>query len=164
MLKVIKKDNTTEAFDVQKVVVAVNKSAFRALIKFTEEEIEEKLKSDKFKQSYATVLQAKRFNYDNDNNPIQNHVIALSSVEFIIGEYSESSATSNTSIAFKVAERAVGVEESSIMFDTKTIEVESYAVDVTEESVNAMRIIFMFGLPIIMVALGVIVFIRRKNS
>ena len=39
MLKVIKKDNTTEAFDVQKVVVAVNKSAFRALIKFTEEEI-----------------------------------------------------------------------------------------------------------------------------
>lgn len=40
MLKVIKKDNTTEAFDVQKVVVAVNKSAFRALVKFTEEEID----------------------------------------------------------------------------------------------------------------------------
>jgi len=40
MLKVIKKDNTAEPFDVQKVVVAVNKSAFRALVKFTEKEIE----------------------------------------------------------------------------------------------------------------------------
>ena len=38
-VKVIKKDGTKEDFNVQKVVVAVNKSAYRALIKFTEEEI-----------------------------------------------------------------------------------------------------------------------------
>ena len=38
-VKVIKKDGTKEEFNVQKVVVAVNKSAYRALIKFTEEEI-----------------------------------------------------------------------------------------------------------------------------
>ena len=38
-VKVIKKDGTREDFNVQKVVVAVNKSAYRALIKFTEEEI-----------------------------------------------------------------------------------------------------------------------------
>lgn len=37
MIKVIKKDNTKENFNVQKVVVAVNKSAYRALVKFTEE-------------------------------------------------------------------------------------------------------------------------------
>lgn len=40
MMKVIKKDNTKEPFNVQKVVVAVNKSAFRALVKFTDEEID----------------------------------------------------------------------------------------------------------------------------
>lgn len=39
-MKVVKKDNTKEAFNVQKVVVAVNKSAFRALVKFTDEEID----------------------------------------------------------------------------------------------------------------------------
>ena len=39
-MKVIKKDNTKEPFNVQKVVVAVNKSAFRALVKFTDEEID----------------------------------------------------------------------------------------------------------------------------
>ena len=38
-VKVIKKDGTRENFNVQKVVVAVNKSAYRALVKFTEEEI-----------------------------------------------------------------------------------------------------------------------------
>lgn len=35
---VVKKDNTKEAFNVQKVVNAVNKSAFRVLVKFTDEE------------------------------------------------------------------------------------------------------------------------------
>ncbi|MCI9532237.1 MAG: anaerobic ribonucleoside-triphosphate reductase [Lachnospiraceae bacterium] len=37
--KVIKKDGTKEEFNVQKVVVAVNKSAYRALVQFTEEEL-----------------------------------------------------------------------------------------------------------------------------
>ena len=39
-VKVIKKDGTKEDFNVQKVVVAVNKSAYRALIKFTKEELD----------------------------------------------------------------------------------------------------------------------------
>ncbi len=37
---VIKKDNTHEAWNVQKVVVAVNKSAYRAMIKFTQEDLD----------------------------------------------------------------------------------------------------------------------------
>lgn len=39
-VKIIKKDNTKEVFNVQKVVTAVNKSAYRALITFTEEELQ----------------------------------------------------------------------------------------------------------------------------
>lgn len=38
-MKVVKKDGTKEAFNIEKVVVAVNKSAFRVLVKFTDEEI-----------------------------------------------------------------------------------------------------------------------------
>lgn len=37
--KVIKKDGTKEDFNIEKVVVAVNKSAFRALVEFTDEDI-----------------------------------------------------------------------------------------------------------------------------
>jgi len=38
-IKVVKKDGTKEEFNVQKVVAAVNKSAYRALIKFSEEDL-----------------------------------------------------------------------------------------------------------------------------
>ncbi len=37
-MKVVKKDGTKENFNIDKVVVAVNKSAFRVLVKFTDEE------------------------------------------------------------------------------------------------------------------------------
>ena len=37
---VIKKDHTHEVWNVQKVVVAVNKSAYRAMVKFTQEELD----------------------------------------------------------------------------------------------------------------------------
>ena len=39
-MKVVKKDGTKELFNVQKVVVAVNKSAFRVLTKFSDDEID----------------------------------------------------------------------------------------------------------------------------
>ncbi|MEG0904479.1 MAG: anaerobic ribonucleoside-triphosphate reductase [Lachnospiraceae bacterium] len=40
MIKVIKKDGTKEEFNVQKVIVAVNKSAYRALIKFSDQDLQ----------------------------------------------------------------------------------------------------------------------------
>ena len=116
------------------------------------------------KGSFATVMQAKRFNYDNDNNPIQNHVFAFSSVEFIYGDYSETSALSNKNIAFKVAERAVGAEETGISFVSKKIEDQSFAAEVTQGSRNAMFIIFVGLLPISVIAASIYVYIRRKNS
>lgn len=39
-VKIIKKDNTREPFNVQKVITAVNKSAYRALVTFTPEELD----------------------------------------------------------------------------------------------------------------------------
>jgi len=39
-IKVVKKDGTKTPFNIQKVVVAVNKSAYRAMVAFTEEEID----------------------------------------------------------------------------------------------------------------------------
>ncbi len=40
MIKVVKKDGAREAFNVQKIIAAVNKSAYRVLYTFTEEELE----------------------------------------------------------------------------------------------------------------------------
>ena len=121
--------------------------------------------ADKYtKETFANVIQAKRFNYDDDNNPIQNHVFALSSVEFIYGDYSETASISNKNIAFKVAERAVGAEDTGISFIAKTIEDQSFATEVTETSRNIVLIIFVIVLPLAMIATGIYVYIRRKNS
>ena len=121
--------------------------------------------ADKYKkEAFSTVLQSKRFNYDDDNNPIQNHVFALSSIEFIHGEWSETAAISNKNIAFKVAERAVGAEDTGISFIAKTIENQSFAAEVTELSRNIMFIVFVILLPLAMIAAGIYVYIRRKNS
>lgn len=121
--------------------------------------------ADKYtKETFSTVIQAKRFNYDNDNNPIQNYVFALSSIEFIYGDYSETSAISNKNIAFKVAERAVGAEDTGISFVAKTIENESFSTQVTEASRNIMIVIFVILLPLAMIGLGIYVYVRRKNS
>ena len=121
--------------------------------------------ADKYKkEAFSTVIQAKRFNYDDDNNPIQNHVFALSSIEFIHGEWSETAALSNKNIAFKIAERAVGAEDTGISFIAKTIENQSFATEVTELTRNIVLIVFMILLPVAMIAAGIYVYIRRKNS
>ncbi len=121
--------------------------------------------ADKYtKQQFATVMQSQRYSYDDDNNLIENYVFALSSIEFIYGEYSEVSSLSNKNIAFKVAERAVGAEDTGIEFIEKVIENESFATQVTEGSRNAMMIIFMLIIPIAIIAAGIYVYIRRKNS
>jgi anaerobic ribonucleoside-triphosphate reductase len=56
---VVKKDGTKEEFNVQKVVVAVNKSAYRALIKFTQEELDYicKFVEDKVKEMNVDEIQ-----------------------------------------------------------------------------------------------------------
>ena len=53
MIKVVKKDGTKEDFNVQKIVVAVNKSAYRALIKFTQEELDKEIIIDNEKNRHV---------------------------------------------------------------------------------------------------------------
>ena len=59
MISVVKKDGTKEDFNVQKVVVAVNKSAYRALVTFTDEELDFLLKALSETEGYGTILRSK---------------------------------------------------------------------------------------------------------
>ncbi len=121
--------------------------------------------ADKYtKQLYSTVMQARRYDYDDDNNLIENYVFALSSIEFIYGDYSEQASISNKNIAFEVAERASGAEKTGISFVSKTIDNTSFAVSVTEGKYNTMIVIFMVIIPLCVAAAGIFVYIRRKNS
>ena len=116
------------------------------------------------KQSYSTVIEAQMSDYDDDNNKITSYVMAFGSVEFIKSEYNEQSSVANKNITLAAAERAVGAEDTGISFVSKTITDASFSDSVTESSAQIIRILFMFVLPIVCIALGIYIFIRRKNA
>lgn len=119
---------------------------------------------DYTKQSYSSVIQAEMSDYDDDNNEISSYVLAFSSIEFIQSEYNEQPSVANKNITLAAAERAVGAEDTDISFISKTITNESYSDSVTDSSAGIIRILFMFILPIACIALGIYIFIRRKNA
>lgn len=116
------------------------------------------------KESFATVIQSERINYNSDNEEIKNSVFAFSSIDFIYSDYAEMKQISNKDIAFAAAERACSAEDSGISFVAKTIEQESFADSVTQSSASVISIIFMALLPLALIATSIYVYIRRKNS
>lgn len=116
------------------------------------------------KASYTTVMQSERMTYDKDNNEINNFVFVFSSTDFIYSEYAEMQQISNKNIAFAAAERAVGAGDSGISFVSKTITNETYAPLITQSSANLINTIFVFIIPIALLAVCIYVYIRRKNS
>lgn len=114
--------------------------------------------------TYSTVIQADKSDYDEDNNPITSYVTAFSSTHFLESEYSEYSSVSNKDVLFAVSERGAGADKTDISFVSKYIDEESFADQVTEASSNTMRIIFMIILPIICIAAGIYIYIKRRNA
>lgn len=121
--------------------------------------------ADEYETSaYSTVIKSERSAYDSDNNLIKNTVIAFSSYDFIYSQYAETNTVGNKDVAFAAAERASGADETGISFVTKVITDESFYSSVTETSANVINAIFMIALPIVCIAAGIYVYIRRKNS
>ncbi len=114
--------------------------------------------------AFSTVIKSERTAYDSGNNLIKNTVFAFSSYDFIHSEYAETTSIGNKDIAFAAAERASGADETGISFVTKVISDESFASSVTQTAANLINIIFMIALPLLCIAAGVYVYIRRKNS
>lgn len=115
-------------------------------------------------QSYASLVQSEKLEYDDDNNPIASYVMAFSSPDFISSVYNEQASVSNKNISLAALERAASAEDAGVSFVSKTITNESFADKVTQSISNLMRIIFMALLPIITIALGIYVFIKRRNA
>ena len=113
--------------------------------------------------AYSGLLQTKVSNYY-ENEPVASYVTVFGSVEFIYSQYNEYSDVSNKEITLSCAERSAGADNIGIHFTSKTITNESFADSVNQAEANAIRIIFMFLLPVALIVAGVYVFIRRKNA
>ena len=120
--------------------------------------------TDKDKRQYQSVIEAKKLDYDSDNNEMSSYIYAFSSVEYIESDWAENSRISNKELVLACSERAVNVEDSGISFTSKTISNETFADAVTETGINVVNILFVWALPILIVALGIFVYIKRRNA
>ncbi len=118
------------------------------------------------KTNYSTIIETTELRYDNDNNnePMQSKVTVFSSPYFLSSEYNEASSVSNKDFTLALMDRASGVGKTDISFVSKSITNESFYDSVTEGSANTIRIIFMFILPIAVIAMGIVIFVKRRNS
>ena len=110
------------------------------------------------------VLQAQKLDYDDDNNAISSYVVAFASTDFIYSNYNEESSVSNKNITISMAERSTGADKSEIYFVSKTITNESFAADVTQAATTTIQIIFMALLPLLSIAAGIYIYIKRRNA
>lgn len=120
--------------------------------------------TDSDKKQYQSLIEAKKENYNSDNEKIESYVYAFGSIEYIQSEWAENSRVSNKNLVLACTERAAHADDSGISFISKTITDESYSESVTESGIRTIRIIFVGLVPIIMIAIGILVFVRRKNA
>ena len=120
--------------------------------------------TDNDKKQYNSVIEAKKSDYDSDNKEITSYVYAFSSVEYIESDWAENTRVSNKDLVLACSERAVNVEDSGISFTSKTISNETFADSVTETGINVINILFVWALPILVVAIGIFVYIKRRNA
>lgn len=119
---------------------------------------------DYTKEKFSSLIQSVKEDYDDDNNYIASYVMVFSTTDFINSQYNEQTNVSNKDMLLAAAERAAGAEDSGISFVSKTITNESFSDQVTASSTKLIRIIFMLLLPVISLAVGIYVYIRRRNA
>lgn len=116
------------------------------------------------KAKYATVIEAIKSSYNDDNEEIESRVAVFSSIHFLESEYNESATLSNKNVTLAMIERASGVHNTGISFITKSITSENYANSVTQASADLIKAIFMFALPILVILTGTIIYFKRRNA
>ncbi|MBQ6847660.1 MAG: Gldg family protein [Clostridia bacterium] len=119
---------------------------------------------DAVKSTYHFAIESSQSAYAEDNELIYSRVVAFSSPYFLESEYNDSSYVSNKEITLAVANKISAINDTGISFVSKSITVESYYDSINQSSVNTVRVLFMIILPLAVLALGIVIFIKRRNA
>lgn len=120
--------------------------------------------TDEDKKQFCSVIQSVESVYDDDNNKIESYVMAFSSVEYVQSTWASYSDVCNQDIVMAATDRASHVGDTSMVFTSKVITGENFASQISEANVKTVNLIFMFIIPVIVIAAGIIVFVRRRNA
>ena len=96
----------------------------------------------------------------NGIDPITSNVVTLSSADFINNSTVSSSYVYNLNLMLSLSNHLVGAADE-ITFTNKVIESDTFSP--TEANVNVIRWIFAIIVPIVVIAAGIYIFVRRKN-
>ena len=117
------------------------------------------------KQQFGCVIQSLEEDIDpNNNESLTSYVMAFSSVEFVQSQWASYGELSNQDIVMACSDRATHVGDTSMKFVAKVIDNESFSNQVTQNSIKVVNAVFVFIIPLVIIALGIVIFIRRRNA
>ncbi len=96
-----------------------------------------------------------------DNIPRSSYIVAFASPSFVNESLLERYAVGNMQAAINAANLSVSADGDGFSFYMKSFESETYMV--SEAAAKAIRYIFQWGLPVLLLVLGITVFIRRRS-
>ena len=111
---------------------------------------------------YSLIVESNEVTYNDDNELIESTVTVFSSSYFLMSEYNDIGMVYNANLALAMTDRAANIGDTEISFEDKSITSETYTV--TESAANAMRNIFMFIIPVAILVVGTVIFIKRRNA
>ncbi len=106
------------------------------------------------------------FSHDDDvyeKKYVSSYIVAFAASELISGSYNQNSVA-NMDITLSTFKEVVGTADSAFSFIPKTIKVEDYYDKVNQKKVDIMKWIFMAAVPLTVIVLGTVVWIRRKSK
>ncbi len=106
------------------------------------------------------------FAHDDDiynKTAVSSFVVVFASPDVISADYNQNSV-SNMDITLTTFKQVVGTADSAFSFVPKTIEIQDYAIKVTEKKVSVIKWIFMAAVPFAVVVVGTVVWLRRKSK
>ncbi len=114
------------------------------------------------KQVFNAAMITADTDYNDEGEAISSNVLAFSSVNIISDEWSSYDAVGNSAYVISLMKKICGIDNSEISFVSKIVSTYSFTAP-TEASVALMKVIFMGLVPVALVAVGIVVWVRRKN-
>ena len=118
--------------------------------------------ADAEKKSYPVILMCDHTDYV-DNVEKSSYVVAFASAD-MLSEERTTAGFANLTAAIETVNKATSMTDNTITFTQKTISEGNYSNQVTQAGTNAINAIFMITLPVLCLAMGIVVFVRRKNK
>lgn len=117
--------------------------------------------SDAVLDQHAGIIVSQEEEYVN-NVSKKSYVVAFASPSFISESIAETySSADNMYVALNAANLAVGADADEFSFYMKSFDAETYVV--SAEAAKAITYIFQWGIPVLLIICGIVVFVRRRS-